>query len=1138
MPAAVQAMMPPAAPAAMSGADEVRRLVDEGRRLRSAGDRTGSLQAFRLATEADPTNATAIIECGYDHLHLVQIAEARVAFERGLALDPDSKSALIGLGHTFRHLKQLDDAERAFQRVLELEPRHGGASMGLAYTLRALNRRDEAIDVFQAAAKAGHAGAQAEAANLLRDLGRPAEAIALLRELVAREPSATAHLATLARLLGQTDARIEAIAAFRQLTALEPANLTPRIELGHLLRETDALDEAEDVLGAVLREAPENTGALNALGWVFRKAKRLDAAADCFQKLSALQPANIGALHALGLIARERGDHAAALVLFRRAAAIDPTAQHVRLEIGHSLQALKRFDEAIAEFEAILRDWPSERKAFLGLAYALRESGRSEEALTAFDDADRADPSQPNASIEAGHVLLRLGRPSEAEGRFRSALECAPGNVAALVGLSYALRRLGRLDETEACLREVLASQPDNNGAMVALGHLLDAQYRLDEAAQMFGDVIARKPDHADSHAALGNIHRRRGDRAAALASFRRAVDADPANRTRLIDVAVELRDLGRFDDSRAVLDDIIAFAPTDARALMQRGQLLRRQDHRAEALAVFTDILTHHPDHAQAMVEAATEERALGRPLLARSWLDKALSAETDQVGALLGLAELAMQADDPVDALALYRRATTAHPTNIWAHLGGARAAFEAGTRDEAFRIIADARDRLGSHPEMAGMEVELLRHLRDWTRAREVIDHALAETARPNFWLWSHKVQIATMTGDYAIAADELDAAPAASATDQARVALLRGQLAEAKFRYDDAIACYQESIRLHPGDAWAHFELARAALMNLDIDTARAALTGFIRLSRSSMLLKGQSLSPSQNHVGQLLDEFVLDAGALSELRQVRMHPQDQQFERLRTLIRQHPDYTPAAMILAIALRQSGQFAPRTANAQLHSAIPRHIVQFWDRDPPEDVRALMATWQQLNSGHRWSGFDDGAARAFIAGEFGADILAAYARSAIPAQKADLFRLAWLAARGGIYADADDRCLAPLDEWIDPAATLVVHQENYGSIGNNFIAVTPEHPVIMRALELGAAAINRGDTDLIWLSTGPGLLTRAFAQVWAEGRPGGLLRRTQVLDLGELQRVIGIHCPVRYKTTELHWSRSAFQRKRRRE
>ena len=82
--------------------------------------------------------------------------------------------------------------------------------------------------------------------------------------------------------------------------------------------------------------------------------------------------------------------------------------------------------------------------------------------------------------------------------------------------------------------------------------------------------------------------------------------------------------------------------------------------------------------------------------------------------------------------------------------------------------------------------------------------------------------------------------------------------------------------------------------------------------------------------------------------------------DRQFAPLRQLIQRYPDYTPAAMILAIALRQSGDFArPRQGGTEVHSAIPRHIVQFWDRDPPADVRELMASWQALNPGHRWSG-----------------------------------------------------------------------------------------------------------------------------------------------------------------------------------
>ncbi|MCF7995529.1 MAG: hypothetical protein K9L88_11885 [Chromatiaceae bacterium] len=34
-----------------------------------------------------------------------------------------------------------------------------------------------------------------------------------------------------------------------------------------------------------------------------------------------------------------------------------------------------------------------------------------------------------------------------------------------------------------------------------------------------------------------------------------------------------------------------------------------------------------------------------------------------------------------------------------------------------------------------------------------------------------------------------------------------------------------------------------------------------------------------------------------------------------------------------------------------------------------------------------------------------------------------RADLFRLAYLAVRGGLYADADDRCRHSLREWLAP-------------------------------------------------------------------------------------------------------------------
>jgi mannosyltransferase OCH1-like enzyme len=212
------------------------------------------------------------------------------------------------------------------------------------------------------------------------------------------------------------------------------------------------------------------------------------------------------------------------------------------------------------------------------------------------------------------------------------------------------------------------------------------------------------------------------------------------------------------------------------------------------------------------------------------------------------------------------------------------------------------------------------------------------------------------------------------------------------------------------------------------------------------------------------------------------------------------------------------------------------IPKRLVQFWNScELPPDLVPVMQSWKKSHADYEYILFDDKRARSFISERFPADILRAYLRARHPAQKADLFRLAYLFARGGFYVDADDRSLAPLSTIVPRRAHFVAYQEEYGTIANNFLGAIPAHPVIGRALDLAALALNRGDSDTIWLSTGPGLLTRAFAQVFAETQDRvTFLARNIVLERWHHQTAVARHCSLKYKQSNLHWSREAFGRK----
>ena len=247
--------------------------------------------------------------------------------------------------------------------------------------------------------------------------------------------------------------------------------------------------------------------------------------------------------------------------------------------------------------------------------------------------------------------------------------------------------------------------------------------------------------------------------------------------------------------------------------------------------------------------------------------------------------------------------------------------------------------------------------------------------------------------------------------------------------------------------------------------------------------------------------------------------------------LKVLVRDNSDSTAAATMLLLDLQRSGALAG-TGNG-IATGIPHRVAQFWDRrDPPADIRRLMASWNG-EEGFEYHLFDERTAEAFLRRNFDRDVARAFRRGSHPAQRADLFRLAWLAKEGGLYADADDRRLAPFAALLADGADFIAYQENYGSIANNFLAAVPGHPVILRALALAATALNRGDKDFVWLATGPGLMTRAMAQVVAEKDGEEATRGILVRELHAMRPLIEIHCPVDYKSTSAHWSKAVFAR-----
>jgi tetratricopeptide (TPR) repeat protein len=1013
---------------------------------------------------------------------------------------PDT-AALVALGHSLNKREDWSGALEAFQRAHQASPANTGILNEIGY--------------------------------LLLRLARPTEAEAAFRAIAERDATNRDAMTGLAYAFRAQGARAKALEHFEAASSAAPDRVDLIIEVAHELRALRRYDDAEAAYRRALAAAPERSDILNGLAQALRG----------------------------------RGDLEAALAVFMSAASANPADLGLRNAIGYLLRDMKRPREAEAMFRGILEQAPAHGGARVGLGFALIDRGDLAGALQAFEAAGRDDPGAEPVRFQIAQLLRRLRRLDESEAAFRRILSNAPGNVVAMTELAriamargdaagaiatlraaiairdddvsqriefgWLAREIGRAEEAAEAFNFALTRAPAHSGAFSGLGWLAVDAHRLDEARQCFERALDAAPDNVGCQLALGHLARRRSDRVAARAAFEAALRIDPDSVDAHLEVAAEARDRGEFTLARATIEALVASHPESVAARVHLAQWHQSRGDAAEALRAIEPALIADPPQPRVLLAAGAFYRTLGEPQRARELVERALAIEPRNLEALIQKTDSALASERFDEALESARATLDAHPRQIWPYLQAARAASALGDDAQAAALLDEATLACGPHPEIAATRVQFARLSRDWPRA---LDALAAATDAGGAFIWTEGMLVALSIGDFGGVEEALERVPSGSTHDAARVHLFRAQSLEAQRRYDDAIKQYRAAARLDPNDSWTQGEMARACLIGLDVDFAAESLKRSVRLDASGHIQRGQTLKASQHHLGQIIDEFLLDSHVLREMCDARRLEAHEHVGALRDIVRRNPDHTAPAMLLMIALRQNNYFAPRAETGGGAAAIPRRIIQFWDSgEPPHDIRNLMQTWRDHNPDYEPMLFDDASAKSFLARRLPLDVARAFARARHPAQRADIFRLAVLCMEGGFYLDADDRCLSPLERFAPDGASLALYQENYGTIGNDAIGATAGHPIIAHALALAVEAINGGDGDTLWLSTGPGLITRALAHAVAGLVPDAVdWRRGMIVhEHYEAQRLIGLHCPVRYKRTARHWLRANDRR-----
>lgn len=182
-------------------------------------------------------------------------------------------------------------------------------------------------------------------------------------------------------------------------------------------------------------------------------------------------------------------------------------------------------------------DTPSPGEAAFERALYYERNGRSDAALAAYLQAMEEAPDNLEIAYRTATALLRAGHLDEAVSQLRRIVFVAPDNIPARANLGNCQYLQGDLANAEANFREVLDLDPDNRNALYGLASVLLEQEDA-EATRLTEKLVALLPQSAPARTLLARAQSRDPQGAAAIASYRKALEIDPAHMPALLGLA------------------------------------------------------------------------------------------------------------------------------------------------------------------------------------------------------------------------------------------------------------------------------------------------------------------------------------------------------------------------------------------------------------------------------------------------------------------------------------------------------------------------------------------------------------------------------------------------------------------------
>jgi tetratricopeptide (TPR) repeat protein len=387
-------------------------------------------------------------------------------------------------------------------------------------------------------------------------------------------------------LFGKQDEYGQALEQADAVIAADPSRWEAQVLRGRALESLKRLDEAKAAYEAAVQAQPERPELVRLLAGFHVRSGDREGAEPLYHKLTEMDPSAESYFALAGFLAQDRARDAEAEAAYRQALQVadDKEKSAAYRRLASFYYARERYDEAGATLEEGVDATDKDLDVLYALARFYHSRGAPERADAMIEEATKAHPDQVQPYLILSAYRGRNGDLDGALAAAESALQVDPDDTTARLRKAELLIDLGvrkssadSLSQGRAIVEAILAGDPASAEGNFVAAKLSIAEKKYDDAATSLRKTLDARPDWAQAHYLLGSTLLLQGDRQEARAEVVRAVELD-----------------SEFRDARRLLARLYAELGEHDQAVEEARRLLRQDPDDIATRILLAQSLVH----------------------------------------------------------------------------------------------------------------------------------------------------------------------------------------------------------------------------------------------------------------------------------------------------------------------------------------------------------------------------------------------------------------------------------------------------------------------------------------------------------------------------------------------------------------